>query len=259
MTLRGVSHTGAKPRLLDLFCGAGGATKGYQRAGFYVVGVDIKPQPRYCGDEFVRADAMDVLQSFDVDEWGNFDAIHASPPCQKYSAMTRGRWQDREHPDHIAGVRAWLIETGLPFVIENVMGAPLINPTLLCGTMFGLRTREGSQLRRHRLFECPWLFALIPECQHNDGSAIGVYGGGQHPERRRPATIGVWGNAGGHSVRDGLDHYGTEARQEAMGIDWMRGPELSEAIPPAYTEWIGRHLLETLRWSSVSSGEPAQP
>jgi DNA (cytosine-5)-methyltransferase 1 len=226
-------------RLLDLFCGAGGATKGYQRAGFYVVGVDIKPQPRYCGDEFIQADAMTY-------PLGGFDAIHASPPCQAFSAMTRGRWQDREHPDYIAGIRRRLLEAGVPYVLENVPGAPLRNALLLCGTMFGLQTREGSQLRRHRLFESPWLFVLIPQCQHNDGSAIGVYGGGQHPERRRPATIGVWGNAGGFSKRDNLAHYDTKARAEVMGIDWMCGPELSEAIPPAYTEWIGRELLRVL-------------
>jgi DNA (cytosine-5)-methyltransferase 1 len=93
---------------------------------------------------------------------------------------------------------------------------------------------------------------------HNNGSAIGVYGGGQHPQRRRPATIGVWGNAGGFSKRDNLAHYDTAARAEVMGIDWMRGPELSEAIPPAYTEWIGRELMRVVR-GAASPAEPPQP
>lgn len=214
---------------------------GYSRAGFTeIVGVDIKPQPRY-PFQFVRADAM----TYPLD---GFDAIHASPPCQKYSAMTHSRWQDRAHADLVAPMRARLKTCGgTPYVMENVIGAPLEKTLLLCGTMFGLGTTEGSQLRRHRLFEVPWFFALAPQCQHRDGSAIGVYGGGQHPARKRPATIGVWGNAGGHSTRDGLDHYGIDARRQAMCIDWMSGAELSEAIPPAYTEYIGKQLLEQLR------------
>lgn len=229
-----------KPRLLDLFSGAGGAGVGYSRAGFDVTGVDIAPQPRY-PFAFVQADALDYLAAHG---W-MYDAIHASPPCQKYSSMTRGRWQDREHPDLIAPARALLIASGKPYVIENVVGAPLLNPVLLCGTMFGLQTSEGSQLRRHRLFECSWnSLILTPPCNHNDGSPIGVYGGGQHPDTRRPATIGVWGNTGGHSVRDNLDHYGIEARREAMGIDWTTGDELSEAIPPAYTRFIGIGLMQ---------------
>lgn len=229
-----------RPRLLDLFCGAGGAGMGYFRAGFNVVGVDIKPQPRY-PFAFVQADALDYA----AEHGHEYDAIHASPPCQKYSAMTKRRWQDREHPDLVAPTRALLIDTGLPYIIENVVGAPLINPVMLCGTMFGLQTTEGSQLRRHRLFELSF-YCLTPPCDHNDGSPIGVYGGGQHPDRRRPATIGVWGNAGGHSERDNLDHYGMDARREVMGIDWMTGRELSQAIPPAYTEFIGRQLIRHL-------------
>jgi DNA (cytosine-5)-methyltransferase 1 len=228
-------------RLLDLFCGAGGAAMGYSRAGFTeIVGVDIKRQPRY-PFTFVQGDALEYLAAHGHE----FDAIHASPPCQKFSAMTRGRWKDREHPNHIGQTRELCGESGRPWVIENVPGAPLITTQTLqlCGTQFGLQTPEGSQLRRHRWFESPFIFALLPPCQHNDGSAIGVYGGGQHPKRRRPATIGVWGNSGGYSKRDDLHHYGLEARRAAMGIDWMNGPELSEAIPPAYTEFIGRQLL----------------
>jgi DNA (cytosine-5)-methyltransferase 1 len=248
------------PRLLDLFCCAGGAGMGYHRAGFEVVGVDIKPQPRY-PFEFHQADALDVLsrmlkgekfQASDGNWYGidDFDAIHASPPCQRYSTMTAGRWQDRieSHPDLIAPVRDLLKQTGRPYVIENVEGAraELINPILLCGTMFGLQTKHGSQLRRHRYFEMSTPMFLVPTCQHNNGSVIGVYGGGQNPARRRPATIGVWGHAGGSSARDGLTQFGTQDRRDAMGIDWMTGNELSEAIPPAYTEYIGKQLLTSL-------------
>lgn len=229
-------------KLLDLFCCAGGAGMGYHRAGFEVVGVDIDPQPRY-PFEFHQADALEYL----AEHGHEFDVIHASPPCQHYSTMTKGRWQDRleSHPDLIAPVRALLQKIGKPYVIENVEGAraELVNPILLCGTMFGLQTKHGSQLRRHRYFEMSIPMFLVPTCQHNKGSVIGVYGGGQNPARRRPATIGVWGHAGGSSNRDNLISFGTDDRREAMGIDWMVGDELSEAIPPAYTEYIGSQLF----------------
>lgn len=244
-----------KPRLLDLFCGAGGAAMGYHRAGFEVVGVDIQPQKHY-PFEFHQADAM----TYPLE---GFDAIHASPPCQAFSSMRKGRWSERRHPDYIAPLRNRFNALSIPYVIENVVGAPLKASILLCGTMFGLGTVEGSQLRRHRYFECkPPIFFVNP-CSHNGYAAIGVYGGGQHPQRRynainrkvrvpdgceyvRPATIGVSGNSGGKSTRDGLDHYGLEKRKEAMQIDWMNGDELSEAIPPAYTEFIGKQLMEAL-------------
>ncbi len=231
-------------RLLDLYCCAGGATRGYQMAGFHVTGVDIRSQKRYVGDSFVQGDALEYLAAHGHE----YDAIHASPPCQKYSTMTKGRWKDRDHADLIGATRELLIASGKPYVLENVIGAPVLYPVVLCGTMFDLQTSEGSQLRRHRLFECSWLNPVLmhiipPRCNHNDGSAIGVYGGGQHPERRRPATIGVWGNGGGHSTRDNLDHYGIEARKEAKGINWMTGDELKEAIPPAYTKFLGSELV----------------
>jgi DNA (cytosine-5)-methyltransferase 1 len=231
-------------RLLDLFCGAGGAAVGYRRAGFdEIVGVDIAKQPRY-PFTFVQGDALEYLAAHGRE----FDAIHASPPCQKFSAMTRGRWKDRSHSNLIATTREALGETGNPWVIENVPGAPLytMQTIQLCGTQFNLQTPEGSQLRRHRLFESPFIFVLVTPCRHNDGSAIGVYGGGQHPQRRRPATIGVWGHSGGYSRRNDLHHYGIEARRQAMGIDWMNSDELSQAIPPAYTEFVGRQLLAAL-------------
>lgn len=229
------------PKLLDLFCGAGGAAMGYYLAGFDdITGVDIKPQPHY-PFKFIQADAM----TFPLE---GYDAIHASPPCQKFSAMTRGRWKDREHVDLLTPIRERLLQSKTPFVVENVMGAPMVgNYIWLCGTMFGLKTKGGSQLRRHRLFELSFGFVLVPKCAHNNGSAIGVYVGGQNPARKRPATIGVWGHAGGASNRDGLVQFGTQDRRDAMGIDWMTGNELAEAIPPAYTEFIGRCLIARLR------------
>lgn len=231
-----------RPLLLDLFCCAGGCSMGYWRSGFDVVGIDNRPQPNY-PFEFHQADALDYA----IEHAHEFDVIHASPPCQKFSSMTRGRWKDREHPDFITPVRRLLKATHKPYVIENVEGAPLKYSIMLCGTMFGLQTPEGSQLRRHRLFETSFpikaAFGDRLICKHNDGSAIGVYGGGQHPDRRRPATIGVWGNSGGSSHRDGLTHYGIDARRQVMGIDWMTGDELSEAIPPVYTQFIGDQLM----------------
>lgn len=227
-----------RPSLLDLFCGAGGAAMGYHRAGFDVVGVDINPQPRY-PFQFIQADALEYLK-----ECGHcFDAIHASPPCQAFSAMTRGRWKDRKHPDLVAETRRLLIQTGRPYVIENVEGAPLISPIRLCGTMFGLQSAGGNQLRRHRLFECPFIFDLLTPCAHNEVSAIGVYGGGQHPRRRTRQC------PSDRSVPEDAD-FGIVAKRQAMGIDWMSGNELNQAIPPAYTQWIGERLLEHFNGSN---------
>ena len=237
-------------RLLDLFCGAGGAAMGYYRAGFTeIVGVDIKPQPRY-PFEFVQADAME----YPLD---GFDAIHASPPCQAFTAL-RSMWNSREHPDLLAPTRVRLLKHRGLFVIENVPGAPMREPVMLCGSMFGLGTGD-AELRRHRLFELHGFDLLTPRCQHYTRSlVIGVYGGHGRDRRRKvtvvgdgngrdyrkhPATVSVTGNAGGTSVRDGTQQFSTDQRREAMGIDWMTGDELSQAIPPAYTEYIGRQLL----------------
>ncbi len=243
---------GAKYKLLDLFCGAGGAGAGYVQAGFEVHGVDIVRQRRY-PYPFTQEDAIAHLMK----HWRDYDVIHASPPCQKHSVMRRGRWKDREHEDFISNVRELLkayteeqARNGkqVLWVIENVVGAPLVQPFMLCGTMFGLQTTAGNQLRRHRLFEtnCKLHMTKGLECQHNTGSAIGVYGGGQHPDRRRPATIGVYGHSGGSSSRDGITMFGVQDRRDAMGIHWMTGAELSQAIPPAYTKHIGQKLIAQL-------------
>lgn len=222
---------------LDLFCGAGGATKGLQRAGFTVVGVDIRPQPRYCGDVFIRGDALE----FDNE---GFDFIWASPPCQAHTAM-KTMPDARPHADLIPDIRLKLESSGVPYVIENVQGAPLIAPVKLCGTMFGLGV-EDAELRRHRLFESP-LFLSAPQCRHGSRDVIGVYSGHQRNRRRR--TIGVYGEGCRDSVRKtdrGVADFSVEQGRIAMGIDWMTIAELCEAIPPAYSEFIGRQIIEII-------------
>lgn len=222
-----------KPVLIDAFCKAGGATKGYQRAGFYVVGIDIEPQPHYCGDEFIQADALDVLLEAIAEH--NAVGAHASPPCQAYSA-TRTATKRTDHPELVEPTRALLQEAGVSYVIENVQGAPLIDPVVLCGTGFGLPTvqaRDGvhRRLYRHRLFECSFP-VMAPPCSHTV-PALGVYG------------HGPWGHQSGDPRRGG--YQGTaEERAQVMGIDWMNRDELSQAIPPVYTEHIGTALLEHL-------------
>lgn len=197
-------------RLLDLFCGAGGASVGYSRAGFdEIVGVDIKPQPRYPFD-FVQEDAL----SFPLE---GFDVIHASPPCQRWTNAQKIR--GRDHPDLITPTRERLKETGVPWVIENVPGAPLRGPMLLCGQMFGLN------LYRHRLFEL-WHSLSGPRHVPHVKSVT---------KMGRPPLAGtimqVVGNFSGVTVA-----------REAMGIDWMTRDELREAVPPAYTDFIARQI-----------------
>lgn len=238
--------------IIDLYCKAGGAGMGYHEGGFDVVGVDIQPQPHY-PFRFIQADALlflDIListESYQDIRLSDITAFHASPPCQKFSAMTNGRWKDRlsEHPDLVEPTRARLIATGKPYIIENVVGAPLINPTMLCGSMFGLQSKAGNPLYRHRLFETSFTVGLTPPCKHNKASAIGVYGGGQNPARRKTLpAVAVYGHSGGTSKR-GDATFGIEARREAMGIDWMTGSELSQAIPPTYTKYISQFIPTT--------------
>lgn len=217
-------------RLLDTFCGAGGCSMGYHRAGFEVVGVDIEPQPRY-PFPFILGDALDILTRLIAGEaiqasdgrWytlDDFDVLHASPPCQVYG-RTKYLANDG-HPDLIAEVRELLRRTGRPYIIENVPGAPLVNPTILNGAMFGL------YVERVRLFETsfPVPFVLLPQL---------------------PPPIKM-----GRPINDGdviqpVGHFsGVGYARREMGIDWMTQGELAQAIPPAYTEWIGRRLMEVV-------------
>jgi len=221
-------------KALDFYCGAGWATRGMQMAGFHVTGVDIKPQPRYCGDAFIQADALSV--SLD-----GYDFVWSSPPCQAHTVLKK-MWNAKPHVDLIPQTRAKLKAWGGPWIIENVVGAPLFSPVLLCGTMFNLGAGE-AELRRHRLFESN-CFLLGPECQHRLSRVVGVYGGHGRDRRRRPKSVGVYGHSGGAS-RQGQEFSVTE-RREAMGIDWMMGTELSQAIPPAYSQFLCQQILEQL-------------
>ena len=209
-----------RPRLLDLFCGAGGATRGYQLAGFHVTGVDNRPQPRYVGDEFHHTDAL----TFPLD---GYDAIHASPPCQAYSVSTAAnRAAGKDYPDLIGPTRDRLEAWGGTWVIENVPGAPLRPDYRLCGCMFDL-----PGLKRERWFETSWrAFDLRPPCHHPDPIVTVVGHGPNHHSHYRRVPGHEW----------------TALKHAAMGIDWMRREELGEAIPPAYTRHIGAQLLDAL-------------
>jgi DNA (cytosine-5)-methyltransferase 1 len=211
--------TAGRPRLVDLFCGPGGAAMGYWRAGFDVTGVDEDDQPNY-PFPFVRADAM----TFPLD---GFDAAHASPPCQGYSVMAS--MTGRTQPRLIPAVRERLTLAGLPFVIENVEGADLEPPSvILCGTMFGLK------VRRHRVFEVrPATLILTPDCACRNGVKTGR----------------LVGHRTGGRVRDGRTRpprFTEVDRREAIGCNWMTAREARQAVPPAFTELIGRCLLRVL-------------
>lgn len=228
-----------RPRLLDLFCGAGGAAMGYHRAGFDVVGVDIKDQPRY-PFTFIRADALEFLDSLWLDT-GAFDLVHASPPCQHYSDLARRNGNADEHPDLIGPVRLALARRARDYVIENVEGAPLFEPTMLCGARFRL-SADGYKLRRHRLFEATFPIEIEGcACASDHRPIIDVSGGGP---THAPRTDG----GGGRTYK------GTVAQKRAvMGIDWMTGAEIVESIPPAYTEFIGRQFFAALERKEVAA------
>lgn len=208
-------------RLLDLYCCAGGAAMGYHRAGFAeIVGVDIKPQRHY-PFTFVQADALEYLDAHGRE----FDAIHASPPCQRYSVASQSRRSAGvEYPDLLGITRERLQASGVPWVIENVPGAPMRSDFVICGC------RVGLPLRRIRLFETSWQgFDLMAPCHHT-GPVVSVVGHGTPSWVRE--QLGY--NPSIHDYR------------AAMGIDWMNRNELSQAIPPAYTEYVGRSLMRAL-------------
>jgi DNA (cytosine-5)-methyltransferase 1 len=219
-----------RPLLLDLFCGAGGAAMGYHRAGFDVVGVDVEPQPNY-PFEFHQGDALELLtRLIDCDPpWSfrqgrplsDFAAIHASPPCQDH---IRGGLQNSHGTGWmLEASRDLLDKSGVPWVIENVPGAPMRADYVLCGSQFGL------SVRRHRWFETSWHGFSLMACDHSRPVA-GVYG---HPHGKNGAWPGMLPST-------------VESWSDAMGIDWMDADGLREAIPPAYTEHIGAQLIEYL-------------
>ncbi len=214
-----------KPRLLDLFCGAGGAAVGYYNAGFDVVGVDNRSQPRY-PFEFIQADALRYLLTP-----RNVHAIHASPPCQFFSVATPDNSRYTEHIDLITPIRPLLEATGLPYVIENVEGArkAMCDPVMICGSSLGLK------VRRHRLFETNWPL-MVPPCAHGQqGVPVGVYGEGSSKSQKR----------------------GKKADNEAevldvMGMPWADRKTATQAIPPAYTELIGHQLMQHIQAKAVA-------
>lgn len=205
-------------RCADLFCGAGGAAMGLHRAGLEVVGWDIKPQKNY-PFEFHQWNALEA-------DLSGFDFVWASPPCQAYTMATMSqRKNGKKYPDLMAATRDKVLKAGLPYVIENTPGAPMRVDVVLCGSMFGLNTI------RHRWFEIgfDW-FCLTPACQHPKNPIVAVGHGTTSWARK---------NNGGKC------HTITEVR-DGMGIDWMNREELSQAVPPAYSEFIGRKFKETL-------------
>lgn len=209
-------------RLLDLYCGAGGAAFGYMQAGFTVTGVDIHPQPRYPGEACIQADALAYLAQHGQE----YDVIHASPPCQAYSHCTPPAYRGN-HPMLIAEVREACMRHGGIYVIENVAGARGHMPGsfLMCGSMVDL------PIWRHRYFETNGFpFPLMLACHH----------------RNEPVLISGTFRRKGQHRRD----YTVAERREAMGIDWMTGKELDQAIPPAYTNWIGCLLRKELLCAS---------
>lgn len=209
-------------KALDLFCCAGGAAMGLSRAGFWVVGVDIEFQPHY-PFLFILGDALES-------DLSGYDFVWASPPCQKHSRMSQCRdGLSDKYPDLIAATREKLQAWGGPYIIENVVGAPLQNPVMLCGAMFGLKTY------RHRLFESNILLTTPDHPAHETpASKAGHY---------KPGTfISVAGNCAP-----------MDKAREAMGINWMPRSNLVEAIPPAFSEYLGRQIIRHLQMQAVNA------
>lgn len=225
-----------KPKLLDLFCGAGGCSMGYHRAGFDVTGVDINHQKNY-PFEFIQADAL----HYPLD---GFDVIHASPPCQAFS---KGHYRSprfragkgKSAPDLIDWIRLRLLKNGKLFVIENVLEAPLDNPIMLCGTMF-----DGLKVYRHRLFECGGFDPGPAPGQCNHTHQMGKSKGEYHTLDKSPYITCV-----GHNFE-------AKSGRIAMQIDWMTRDEIAQAIPPAYTEWIGKQLMTILKAADSLDSAP---
>jgi DNA (cytosine-5)-methyltransferase 1 len=219
-------------RLLDLYCCAGGAARGYQLAGFHVTGIDIAPQPRYAGDVFIQADALAYVR----EHGREYDAIHASPPCQQYTQAQR--IQNRQHQKLIEPTRELLALSGKPWVIENVPGAPLRVDLILCGSMFGLHYRNLT-LYRHRWFEfgnfAYSIFAPASCAHHN--TAISIFG---------HTVLGAPKNGVSYRHPNEREHLSVAVGRAVMGCEWMTRDELSEAIPPAYTTFIGAQLMQAL-------------
>lgn len=219
-----------RPKALDLFCKAGGTSMGLHRAGFDMTGVDIEPQRRYPFN-FVQADALEYCAK----HGGEFDLIVGAPPCQAYSRLSG--LTTKEYPKLIGETRRVMQATGNPYIIENVRDAwrEMINPIMLCGTMF-----PGLRVIRHRLFECsPVIWWPPAPCYHwgrcGNQRLLNDRGERIAQSFENCEFLSIAGN--GYIVADG---------RKAMGIGWMTRAELSQAIPPAYTEWLGREILKLI-------------
>jgi DNA (cytosine-5)-methyltransferase 1 len=233
--IQNASEERPRLRLLDLFCCAGGAALGYARAGFEVVGVDIVDRPNF-PFKFKKADALEL----DLAYLASFDAIHASPPCQSYSDLAKRNGNGHEWPRLIEPVREMLIAVGRPYVIENVEGAPLIDPVVLCGTMF-----PGLRVIRHRLFEANF---KITRPAHKKHPKV-------HTFDKRKSHFGKTNEWTDFVQVTGGGHCTLAAARDAMGIPWMTKGEINEAIPPAYTEHIGRDLRAHILRNAVIEEE----
>ncbi len=233
-----------KPKLLDLFCGAGGCAVGYHRVGFDVVGVDINPQKNY-PFPFIQMDVFEAMRRLLNGEGllasdgivyylRDFNAIHASPPCQKHSSL---KYFANDPINLIPETRAELNASGLPYVIENVVGAPLNSPIMLCGTMF-----KGLGVKRHRLFESNINLAVSLQCDHSYESNPPRYKTLRHGKWYQSRFCPVYGGGGGKGA-SGVKDWGP-----AMGINWIpTRKELSQAIPPVYTEYVGKQLIPLIK------------
>lgn len=231
-----------KPRLLDLFCGGFGAGWGYVRAGYDVTGVDfVKRRQRPQGVTFLEADCLDVLR--DVGFLRTFDLVHASPPCKVHTSlahMAKAQGHEPIHPDLLAPTRDALNEAGVPWIIENVEGAPMTPHVMLCGSMFGLQVDiDGTSwwLKRHRLFEFGFW--------GNHG--MGMQPADIHPRRGRP--LGIYGQEQGQVMPSAPGRLGAQVAnidqaRSLMDIPWMSWRAITQAIPPAYTEYLGREFIE---------------
>ncbi len=212
-------------KLLDACCGVGGATRGYMNSGFHVTGVDINPQPDYCGDIFIQGDAIEYIREYGY----QYDFIHVSWPCQAYSTLTKGTNYGLKYPDLIQLGRQVMRESGRPWVIENVAGAPIRKDLMLCGEMFGLG------VIRHRFFEISGVEIPNPIHLRHRGRVAGM----RHGVWYQGPYFAVYGEGGGKGT--------VPEWQTAMGIDWTDNRKsIAEAIPPAYTELIGRNIIKGL-------------
>jgi DNA (cytosine-5)-methyltransferase 1 len=228
----------SRPLLLDTFAGGGGAAVGYHQAGFDVVGCDLTPSPRYpfsCweDDALVVLDRLADGKSVRGYRLRDFAVIHASPPCQAYTSLAS---RDGRHPDLIIPVRKLLLSSGLPYVIENVTGAPLRSAIMLCGSMFGLG------VRRHRLFESSVLLFVPDGCRHRKQGTIRAYYG----KRGWCAWKGAENRIHSKERQTILYRGSPEESAADMGVDWMTWDELTQAIPPSYTMYLGKQLIATL-------------